>query len=467
VILRTGIAKTAVGPSANPGKNCFFMFNEVVIFEYLNMNTLLDITNKYDITFSEEYSEHEREIVDIFNGKINDETTNDIVLNCVGLYHRYVTSNYELAVKYFLMAIEKGNADAINNLGWYYAKIEKNYEFAVKYYLMAIEKGNVNSMYNLGWYYDDIEKNYDLAVKYYLLAIEKGNAKAMNNLGWYYAKIEKNYELAIKYYLMAIEKCNVKAMDNLGRYYAKIEKNYELAIKYYLMAIEKGNKKAMNNLGHYYENVEKHYDLAVKYYLMAIEKGNVVAMNNLGWYYAKIEKNYELAVKYYLMAIEKGNKKAIYNLAMYYDNVEKNYKLAAKYYMMAIKNDNGIPNLNTLITKCIMLMYDKTHDDGLTELFLRCYDKHKDICETEINQLPHNAKLNILSLLGRVCECTKCIEFENKKANLARLDTCGICLRENLQCIPFNNLDICPHVTCVDCYIVLKGNNSKCPFCRQ
>ena len=51
-----------------------------------------------------------------------------------------------------------------------------------KYYLMAIEKGNSNAMNNLAFYYEDIENNYDEMKKYYLMAIEKGNYDAMNNL---------------------------------------------------------------------------------------------------------------------------------------------------------------------------------------------------------------------------------------------------------------------------------------------
>jgi TPR repeat protein len=91
--------------------------------------------------------------------------------------------------------------------------------------MMAIEKGNIEAMYNLGYYYKEIEKNYGEMKKYYMMAIEKGYDSAMNNLGYYYENIEKNYEEMKKYYIMAIEKGNINAMNNLGSYYKKFIKN--------------------------------------------------------------------------------------------------------------------------------------------------------------------------------------------------------------------------------------------------
>jgi TPR repeat protein len=45
----------------------------------------------------------------------------------------------------------------------------------IKYYLIAIDKGNVEALPNLGSYYYNIEKNYNMMKKYYLTAIDKGN----------------------------------------------------------------------------------------------------------------------------------------------------------------------------------------------------------------------------------------------------------------------------------------------------
>ena len=98
-----------------------------------------------------------------------------------------------------------------------YFWINKNYEEMKKYYLMAIEMGDLNAMFNLGLYYKKIE-NYEEMKKYYLMAIEKGESIAMNNLGQYYQFIEKKYDEAIKYYEMNNEtfkeKLNTLLKDN-------------------------------------------------------------------------------------------------------------------------------------------------------------------------------------------------------------------------------------------------------------
>jgi TPR repeat protein len=72
------------------------------------------------------------------------------------------------------MAIENGDPNAIFNLANCYDETE-NYEEAIKYYLMAIEKekGDFESMNNLAICYQKT-KNYEEAIKYYLMATENG-----------------------------------------------------------------------------------------------------------------------------------------------------------------------------------------------------------------------------------------------------------------------------------------------------
>lgn len=42
----------------------------------------------------------------------------------------------------------------------------------MKYFLMAIERGNSHAMYNLAYYHQHVTKNYDDMIKYYLMAIK-------------------------------------------------------------------------------------------------------------------------------------------------------------------------------------------------------------------------------------------------------------------------------------------------------
>jgi hypothetical protein len=69
------------------------------------------------------------------------------------LYHQFVTKNYAEMEKYYLMAIELGNASAMNNLGNYHHTVTKNYAEMEKYFLMAIELGHANAMNNLKTHY--------------------------------------------------------------------------------------------------------------------------------------------------------------------------------------------------------------------------------------------------------------------------------------------------------------------------
>ena len=138
-----------------------------------------------------------------------------------------------------------------------------------KYYLMAIDKDNIDAMSLLGYYYETIEKDYKQMKKYYLMAIDKEDTYAMGALGNYYQTIEKDYNRMKKYYLMAIDKDDINSMISLGDYYNDIE-NYKLMKKYYLMAINKGETKAMYELGSYYYNNDDTINM-IKYYSMAIE----------------------------------------------------------------------------------------------------------------------------------------------------------------------------------------------------
>jgi TPR repeat protein len=222
------------------------------------------IEKRYGIIFLKDVDE--KKIIDLFNHDIIEEIDDDKYWRYIGLY--------------------------------YGKKIEKDYDLMKKYYLMAIDKGNDDAMYNLGHYYQFKEKNYDLMKKYYLMAIDKENSYAMNNLGHYYQfkEIEKNYDLMKKYYLMAIDKENSYAMNNLGHYYQFKEKNYDLMKKYYLRAIYKGNINAMNNLGYYYRRNKLLHDdiiIVVKHNIKDINLNIKILLEN-----KFIIDNYQYLIKY-------------------------------------------------------------------------------------------------------------------------------------------------------------------------
>jgi tetratricopeptide (TPR) repeat protein len=227
----------------------------------IQYRTLNDIAKKFRLPIKNEDIEHTSKILEIFNSenleKIDVDFDNLIILNWIGLYYKNI-KNYGKMIEYYLIAINKGDSNAMFNLACYYNLIN-NYEEMKKYYLMAIEKENSNAMYYLGSYYED-NNDYEEMKKYYLFAIEKENSNAMTSLGSYYEDNE-NYEEMKKYYLMAIEKGNSDAMFKFGYYYEDI-KDYAEMQKYYLMAIEKENSNAMFKLKNYYkDNVLKLFNL--------------------------------------------------------------------------------------------------------------------------------------------------------------------------------------------------------------
>ncbi len=152
--------------------------------------TLQEIDSEYGISCADKYEDYADYIINMFNRKESNESLDSIShdvtkLHIHGLYH-YVTKNYVEMEKYYLMAIELGNADAMNNLGVYHSHVTKNYAEIEKYYLMAIELGHADAMSNLGLYHRQVTKNYAKMEKYYLMAIELGHAIAMFNLGVYH-----------------------------------------------------------------------------------------------------------------------------------------------------------------------------------------------------------------------------------------------------------------------------------------
>jgi TPR repeat protein len=190
-----------------------------------------------------------------------------------------------------------------------------------KYFTVAIEKGNSDAMYCMGIYYED-RRNDTMTVKYYTMAIEKGNTDAMCRMGMYndiYRK--RNIDDMIKYFMMAIENGNSKAMCQLGLYYEHV-RDYDNMEKYYMMSIDKGYSSAMYFLGNYYERVSSGSGL--KYFMMGVEKKCPYCMSEVAIHHERHE-NYDEMEKYYLLAFEadKTFSTAADSLVKYYHTKNK------------------------------------------------------------------------------------------------------------------------------------------------
>jgi tetratricopeptide (TPR) repeat protein len=106
-----------------------------------------------------------------------------------------------------LMAIDKGNDNAMNNLGLYYQQ-QKDYDNMMKYYLMAIDKGDSDAMFNLGLYYKQ-QKDYDNMMKYYLMAIDKGDSDSVNELNNTFNKLSPDLLKLTTQYIKYLSKTNL------------------------------------------------------------------------------------------------------------------------------------------------------------------------------------------------------------------------------------------------------------------
>lgn len=74
--------------------------------------------------------------------------------------------------------------------GIYFQTIKVNFDLAEKYYLLAVEKGNIAAMRILAFFYD-ITNNDELSEKYYLMAIEENDTIAINHLAFFYEMRKK------------------------------------------------------------------------------------------------------------------------------------------------------------------------------------------------------------------------------------------------------------------------------------
>jgi len=103
---------------------------------------------------------------------------------------------------YDILFIPKSNTMMMCFLGDYYF-IKHKFEMMKKFWGMACERGDVNAMLNLGWFYRYQQKSPELMKHYYELASNLGDTMAMCELCDYIANEENDPELAKRYCLQA------------------------------------------------------------------------------------------------------------------------------------------------------------------------------------------------------------------------------------------------------------------------
>lgn len=123
-------------------------------------------------------------ISDINTNNIDEILTSKTDHNIITLvaWYFYYNKNNNKCVEYFLKGVELGDDKSMLNLGNYYEHFEDDKQLAEKYFLLAAEKNNLNALAILGMRYR-YEDNNILSEKYLLKAIE------LNSLDSFYTLI--------------------------------------------------------------------------------------------------------------------------------------------------------------------------------------------------------------------------------------------------------------------------------------
>lgn len=276
-----------------------------------------------------------------------------------------VAINENLAFRYFSIAVEKGDTNAMVNLGEMYLK-NQSYSPEVldpKSYGMNLleesaKRGNIEAAMRLGEIFEfgkfDIEKSIPNSIQWYEKAAEHSHESATLSLVdlYFNEPSSQNIEKGM-YWLkkMAIEKGNPIAQFHLGYQYIfgkNIEKDEKKGI-FWLTIASETNDDACVFLGEYYlymPHLKEKIDQGISFLKKAIYRNKAIAMTSLGEYL--IEKNpneVNKGIKYLEKACLLKEKNACYILGMsYYKGLllEPNKQKAYEYLKKA--SDFGITN---------------------------------------------------------------------------------------------------------------------------
>lgn len=154
--------------------------------------------------------------------------------------------NYDLAEKYYKMALELDPRDADNNGNYavFLKDIRKNYNHAEKHYKKALELNPENTANNANYaiFLHEIRKDNDQAEKFYKKALEpdSGHVSYNGNYAVFLDDIRKNYDEAEKYYKKELELNPQQALTNTNYaiFLNNIRKDYHKAERYNKKALE-------------------------------------------------------------------------------------------------------------------------------------------------------------------------------------------------------------------------------------
>jgi TPR repeat protein len=292
-----------------------------------------DITKVFNIVFSDDDYGHEKKIVEIFNGNIDQNEEDSRMLNYIGIYY-YSQYYYDKSNNYFNRSADKGNGDGLFNLGKHYEEIEKDFVKARECYELLVERGCYNGAAALGMLYEQQFMDDTKAEQYYKKGIANDNVLSMLYYGLFKSNREQ-YDDAIMYYKMVLDKGDHRACGNLGFIYAFAYDDNETANKYFKEGIEKNDMGTltMKIFTCYEQKKFEEIEQIINDTIMT----NSLAAFTIGKYFEdNIDIKYnKRASKYYEFGASIGCAKSIYALAQLYKKRGK-FRKAEKYYKMAL-----------------------------------------------------------------------------------------------------------------------------------
>jgi TPR repeat protein len=201
-----------------------------------------------------------------------------------------VTKDFKEAMKWFRLAADKGNTEAMNFLGALFHDggngVAQDYREAVKWYKLAAQKGDANAQETLGAIFYDgdagVAQDYKEAAKCYRLAADKGSREAELRLGYmnYNGQgVTQDYKEALKWYRLAADQGDAQAQYFLGNMYNEgkgVVQDYREAVKWHRLAAQQGEPRSQLVLGiNYYggkEGVAQDYQYSYMWLSLAASK---------------------------------------------------------------------------------------------------------------------------------------------------------------------------------------------------
>ena len=236
---------------------------------------------------------------------------------------KYIPNKEEdqVSVAHLEKLAKAGNTNAQLTLGRIYfegrAGEKQSYDKAFRYYKMAAEQDNAQAMFNVGLCYDagyGVKKNPDEAVRWYYRAADGGVPEAQANAS-IIAEQRGDYESARKYLKMLSTRGNTAAMRKLALLLSTGlggPTEYEEAASWLKEASSRGDSRAQVKLADCYQTglgVERNYQEMVNWLTLAAQDGDPEAQAKLGFCFQNglgIGKNADAAFTWYKLSAAAG-----------------------------------------------------------------------------------------------------------------------------------------------------------------